>query len=131
MDITITNLTIRENHSGLLYVAECDMVAGRKKTHVSAPFIDMPMFDEKGNLHMGGVGDLLRRAYEETLRPPAIEKPAEKIPYEKIPEPVETQEIVIPAEVRDARREKLYVLQSKVTAYDPVTFSVGEVEDNG
>lgn len=119
-DLAITNLAVGENESGLLYWAEADIVEGVEKTRVRVYFIDMPMFDDKANLRMDGVGDLLRRAYEETLHPSAP-VPTETV-FEEMPEaPPAAAEVATPPSPKllKARRDKLAVLAASCKAARP------------
>lgn len=125
-DLTITNLKVGENESGLVHWCEATLSDGKKAKDVRVEFIDMPLVDDQGKLRMDAVGSMLQAAY---LAPEFVNPPPEEN-GEDIEEPIEDEPMEIDEEYLARRRERLNALKSEaaklgktITVKDALTTS--------
>jgi hypothetical protein len=107
-DLTISNLKVGENESGLVHYAEATVSDGKTSKLCHVEFIDMPLTDGKGALRMDAVGSMLMAAY---TAPEFVNPPQEEGGEFDVPEEVEPPEFT--AEYVAERKIKLTVLKAE------------------
>jgi hypothetical protein len=120
-DLTIKNLVVTDNESGLVHIVEADLSDGKTTKRCHVEFIDMPMFDAEGELRMDAVGSMLMAKFTEPEFVPP--KPDPDAKPEPMPEPIEVEPVAIDPDYLAERKAKLATLKTQVAAA-PKTITV-------